>query len=95
MNNKVHHKKSRKLQNIGTDSGILSIIQETDGYKECFRQQNSTDENSLTDKLAHCLPMKKPENCAEDAWYELLMLKKTEELKVEQCPEIEGKPKRM
>ena len=86
-------KQSCNLHKIDTDSGVLSIIQETDGYKECFLKQNSTNESSMTDNPAHCLPMKKPENCAEDAWYELSMLKKNEELNVEQCPVIEGKPK--
>ena len=71
----------------------MSILQETDAYKECFLKLNSANESSTTDNPVHCLPMKKPENCAEDAWYDLSMLKKNEELNVEQCPEIEGKPK--
>ena len=72
-------------------SGIQPFYQEADGYKDCFSKQKSADENSLIDTASHCLPSKRPEDCSEEAWNDLSMLKKNEDLEIEPCPEIKGK----
>ena len=51
----------------------------------CLSKQNSTN---ATNVQTDCLPVEKPDNCSDEAWQNLLALKKSNRL--EQCHFFEG-----